>query len=59
MNDASHLGEGLGRGQENVLRFEVTVSDVFEVQVTQGLKDLPEKSLIHSCKQQIHQQCSF
>ncbi len=36
----SHLREGVRRGQQHVLRFQVTVSDMFKVQIPQSLEDL-------------------
>jgi hypothetical protein len=35
-----YLGEGLGRGQQNILRFQITVDDVLKVQVPQGCQNL-------------------
>lgn len=36
----SHLREGLGRGQEDVLGLQVTVDDVLEVEVSESHQDL-------------------
>lgn len=39
----AHLRERVRRGQQDVLRFQVTVSDMFEVQIPQSLEDLQHR----------------
>lgn len=39
----SHLREGLGRGQEDVLGLQVTVDDVLEVEVSESHQDLSRR----------------
>jgi len=40
MVDGTDLGEGFSRGQQDVLRLQVTVDHVLEVEVPQGHQDL-------------------
>lgn len=35
-----YLGEGISRGEQHILRFEVTVNDVFKVQMPQRNQNL-------------------
>lgn len=39
-----YLWKGISRGEQHVLRFQVTMNDVLKVQMPQGNKNLPTKT---------------